>query len=28
VVSLPEIATDGKVVGVGAGCATSWMIVT
>ena len=28
VLSLPETVTDGKVVGIGAGCATSWMIVT
>ncbi|KGO50829.1 Regulator of chromosome condensation, RCC1 [Penicillium expansum] len=29
VISLSEaVGTDGKVVGVGAGCATSWMIVT
>ncbi|OQE81724.1 hypothetical protein PENNAL_c0039G06749 [Penicillium nalgiovense] len=29
VVSLPEtVGADGRVVGVGAGCATSWMIVT
>ncbi|CAI7566692.1 unnamed protein product [Penicillium glandicola] len=29
VISLPEaVGVDGKVVGVGAGCATSWMIVT
>ncbi|CAG8890830.1 unnamed protein product [Penicillium egyptiacum] len=29
VISLPEaMGADGKVVGVGAGCATSWMIVT
>jgi protein ATS1 len=29
VASLPEaVGADGKVVGVGAGCATSWMIVT
>ena len=29
VISLPEaVGADRKVVGVGAGCATSWMIVT
>ncbi|KAJ5931776.1 hypothetical protein N7516_006265 [Penicillium verrucosum] len=29
VISLPEaVGVDGRVVGVGAGCATSWMVVT